>query len=57
MGSLSYQSASVSSLNYRALQVHAIRRLSHGPQFGVSYTFSKALGIQGTDPYHDQRQW
>ena len=57
MSSLNYQSASLSSLNYHALQAQAQHRLSHGLQFGLSYTFSKALGTQGWDAYHNQRQW
>jgi hypothetical protein len=57
MGDLSYQSASLSSLNYHALQAQAQHRMSHGLQFGVSYTFSKALGTQGWDAYHSQREW
>jgi hypothetical protein len=57
MGNLTYQSASLSSLNYHALQVQAQRRLSHGLAFGLSYTYSKALGTLGWDAYHNQRQW
>jgi hypothetical protein len=57
MGSLSMTSNSLSALNYNALQVQARHRLSHGVQFGVAYTFSKALGTQAWDNYHSQRQW
>jgi hypothetical protein len=35
--------------NYNALQVAVRRRMSHGLQFGVSYTFSKALGVASGD--------
>ncbi len=31
--------------NYNSLQLAASRRMAHGIQFGVSYTFSKSLGI------------
>jgi hypothetical protein len=57
MGDLTYQSDSASTLNYHALQIQAQRRLTHGLQFGASYSYSKALGVQGTDPYHNQREW
>lgn len=57
MGSLSMTSNSLSALNYNALQVQARHRLSHSVQFGIAYTFSKALGTQGWDNYHQQRQW
>jgi hypothetical protein len=33
-----------SSSNYNALQVSYKKRMSHGVQFGVNYTYSKALG-------------
>jgi hypothetical protein len=36
--------------NYNALQVQANRRYIHGVQFGVAYTFSKAMGIGDDDP-------
>ena len=54
---LTYRSYSNSSLNYHALQTQAQHRLSHGLAFGLSYTFSKALGTQGVDNYHKTRQW
>jgi hypothetical protein len=46
--------------NYNALQVAANRRLVRGFQFGMAYTFSKALGIVGDDyasvsPYFSPR--
>jgi len=45
-----------SSSNYNALQVSVNRRLRTGLQFGVAYTFSKALG-SGTNPYFDYHYW
>jgi hypothetical protein len=46
--------------NYNALQLTANRRMSRGIQFGLSYTYSKALGIaagdfDGMSPYFDMR--
>lgn len=35
--------------NYHALQVAVNRRMSHGIQYGIAYTFSKALGVASTD--------
>ncbi len=35
--------------NYQSLQIAANRRMSETIQFGVAYTFSKALGINGGD--------
>ena len=48
--------------NYNSLQVSANRRFVKGLQFGVAYTFSKALGVVGTDysgisPYFPARKW
>src|SRR4029077_14939119 len=68
MGSITYYSDSLSSLNYHALQMQAQHRLSHGLQFGVAYTFSKALGTCGAfntngagcpigDPWNSHRGW
>jgi hypothetical protein len=57
MGAISYQCNCVSDLNYHGLQVNAQHRMSRGLQFGVSYVFSKALGTQGSDPYHTDRSW
>lgn len=57
MGALSQTSDSLSSLNYNALQAQAQHRLTHGLEFGVAYTFSKALGTQAWDNYHSQRAW
>jgi hypothetical protein len=47
--------------NYNALQLAANKRFSHGLQLGLSYTFSKALGVadgdtSGVSPYFDARQ-
>ncbi|HMF75030.1 MAG TPA: hypothetical protein VK604_05155 [Bryobacteraceae bacterium] len=55
LGAITYTSFSGSSLNYNGLQASANHRLTKGVAFGVSYTFSKALGSQGLDPYHNQR--
>jgi Carboxypeptidase regulatory-like domain len=52
MGTINYASNDVSSLNYHGLSLSAQRRLSHGLFFGAAYTFSKALGTSGNDPYH-----
>jgi hypothetical protein len=46
--------------NYHSLQVSVNRRMSHGIQYGISYTFSKGLGVASTDgttvsPYFDMR--
>jgi hypothetical protein len=68
MGSITGYTDSLSSLNYHGLQVQAQHRLSHGVQFGVAYSFSKALGTCGAfnsngagcpigDPWHSQRGW
>ena len=68
MGTITYYTDSLSSLNYHGLQMQAQRRLTHGLQFGVAYTFSKALGTCGAvagngsgctiaDPFHSQRGW
>jgi hypothetical protein len=47
--------------NYNALQISANRRYSSGFQFGIAYTFSKALGIASSDydgisPYFSPRE-
>jgi hypothetical protein len=70
MGSILYYPGALSSLNYHALQMSAQHRLQKGLQFGVSYSFSKALGTCGAwsgigqgggctigDPYHTARGW
>jgi hypothetical protein len=49
------------SSNYNSLQVSANRRYQRGLQYGVAYTFSKALGVAGDDygsvsPYFVLRQ-
>ncbi|MEO8594851.1 MAG: carboxypeptidase regulatory-like domain-containing protein [Candidatus Solibacter sp.] len=45
------------STNYNSLQVSANRRLGSGLQFGLAYTFSKALGATATNPYFDTHYW
>lgn len=57
MGAITYTSYSGSAVNYNGLQASANHRLTRGLAFGVSYTFSKALGSQGRDLYHKQRDW
>lgn len=67
MGSMTYYSDALSSVNYHALQLSAEHRMSHGLHFGASYVFSKALGTCGAvsnasgcsiaDPYHSYRNW
>src|SRR5262249_48249875 len=47
--------------NYNSLQVSVNRRFTRGPQFGVAFTHSKALGIASSDsaqvsPYFPARQ-
>jgi hypothetical protein len=44
-------------VNYNGLQMAAQHRQTHGLAFGAAYTYSKALGTQGLDPYTNQRQW
>lgn len=51
-----------SSANYNSLQASLQRRFSSGLGFGVSYTFSKALGVNDgwndtVSSYFDPRRW
>jgi hypothetical protein len=57
MGTISYTTFAYSAVNYNALQLSAQHRLTHGLAFGAAYTFGKALGVQGSDPYTKARQW
>ena len=57
MGSIAQFSGSRADLNYHAMQLSARRRMTHGLQFGLSYTLSKALGTLGWDPFNNQREW
>lgn len=68
MGTITYYSSGLSSVNYHGLQLQAQHRMSHGLQFGASYVFSKALGTCGlfavngsgctiADPFHSYRNW
>ena len=57
MGSISYTTYSISAVNYHGLQTQVQHRLTRGLAFGATYTFSKALGTQGTDPYTRARQF
>ncbi|MBL8228689.1 MAG: TonB-dependent receptor [Bryobacterales bacterium] len=48
--------------NYHAFQLSLNRRFSQGFQFGLSYTFSKVLGVTDNEsalatPYFDPRRW
>jgi hypothetical protein len=45
------------STNYNSLQVSANRRVTGGLQFGLAYTFSKALGATATNPYFNTHYW
>jgi hypothetical protein len=56
MGAISYTTDNLSNLNYHSLQTALQHRLTHGLQFGATYTFSKSLGTQGWDPWTNQRQ-
>jgi hypothetical protein len=49
------------TMNYHSFQLAANRRMARGIQFGVSYTFSKTLGVgegdfDGVSPYFSMRQ-
>jgi hypothetical protein len=57
MGAINYVAYAYSAVNYHGLQASVQHRLTHGLAFGAAYTFSKALGVQGLDPYTHQRQW
>ncbi len=52
LGAISYAPFAFSGVNYNALQMGAQHRLNHGLAFGATFSFSKALGLQGTDPWH-----
>jgi len=60
LGTISMRGFGATS-NYHSLQVSANRRMRAGLQFGVAYTFSKALGVgsgdfDGVSPYFSMRQ-
>jgi hypothetical protein len=57
MGTINYSSYGLSAVNYNGLQAAVQHRLTRGLAFGAAYTFSKALGTQGLDPYTNQRAW
>ena len=48
MGSINMRTFDGTS-NYHGMQVAANRRMSHGIQYGVSYTWSKTLGVSDAD--------
>jgi outer membrane receptor protein involved in Fe transport len=52
MGSITYGTSGLSSVNYNSLQFTASRRSSHGLFYSVAYTFSKGLGSTSPDAYH-----
>jgi hypothetical protein len=52
MGSESYSTSGLSSLNYNSGQVLLQHRVSRGLFFTVAYTFSKGLGSTSPDAYH-----
>jgi len=59
MGNITMEMFGATS-NYHALQVSVNRRMAYGIQYGVSYTWSKVLGVASTDgstvsPYFDMR--
>jgi hypothetical protein len=57
MGAINYTSYGLSAVNYNGLQTAVQHRMTRGLAFGAAYTFSKALGTQGLDPYTNQRNW
>ena len=57
MGTVNYTSYGLSAVNYNGLQTAIQHRMTRGLAFGAAYTFSKALGTQGLDPYTNQRKW
>jgi hypothetical protein len=48
MGSISMRTFDATS-NYHGMQMAVNRRMSHGLQYGLSYTYSKALGVTNAD--------
>ena len=52
MGTISYSTYGLSSVNYNSVQFTASRRASHGLFYSVAYTFSKGLGSTSPDAYH-----
>ena len=57
MGAITYYSWAYTGVNYNSVQASAQHRLSHGLTFGAAFTYSRALGVQGNDPYHATRSW
>jgi hypothetical protein len=51
LGSITLAVPGFNALDYHALQIQGQHRLHAGLQFGLAYTFSRAAGIQGWDPY------
>jgi Carboxypeptidase regulatory-like domain/TonB-dependent Receptor Plug Domain len=52
MGTVSYSTYGLSSVNYNSVQFTASRRASNGLFYSVAYTFSKGLGSTSPDAYH-----
>jgi hypothetical protein len=60
LGSINVRGFGATS-NYHSFQLAVNRRLSKGIQYGISYTFSKSLGVgaadfDGASPYFDMRK-
>ncbi|MCU1325374.1 MAG: hypothetical protein JWN34_744 [Bryobacterales bacterium] len=55
-GGITYRESSGSS-NYHSLQATANRRYTNGLQFGVTYTFSKAMDYASLPTYRSFREW
>jgi hypothetical protein len=60
-GGITY-TENAATANYNGLQVGLNRRFSHGVLFGISYTWSKAMGYGGSDydalpMYNSNRSW
>jgi hypothetical protein len=49
MGPIRYLTTDEEILNYNSMQISVQRRLNRGLQMGLSYTLSKAEGVQGWD--------
>jgi hypothetical protein len=49
LGEIRYDTTDDVGLNYNSLQLSAQRRLSHGLQMGMAYTYAKGNGIRGWD--------
>ena len=52
MGTITYSTSGLSSLNYNSVQATLSRRAARGLFYSVAYTFSKGLGSTAPDAYH-----